>query len=405
MSIVNLTAWLDEQTRPNVVWYVKRLAANDTKASGGNQAGPYIPREFLFSLFPSLNRPSAENPDTWFDLHIDSHGDSRKIRLIWYNNKSRGGKKNETRLTNFGGSASALLDPESTGALVVFAFLKNDSGDAPSCRCWVCENEIEEELIEDRIGTVEPGTDRVWSVNESQLALFPRSISKCWLEPNEIPDAWRTRFPSGADIIRRTVQLRPAHGMEVDVRLLKRRECEYEMFRSLEENVELPMVRAGFSSIDEFVARAQTVLQRRKARSGRSLELHAREIFIEENLQEHSQFSHQPESEKGHRPDFLFPSQQAYKDSAFPADRLRMLAVKTTCKDRWRQILNEASRVSKKHLLTLQEGVSEAQFAEMTEEGVQLVVPAPLISSYPESVRPHLLKFESFISDVRLLTM
>ena len=80
-----------------------------------------------------------------------------------------------------------------------------------------------------------------------------------------------------------------------------------------------------------------------------------------------------------------------------------MLAVKTTCRDRWRQILNEADRIPAKHLLTLQEGVSEGQFAEMTGAGVQLVIPAKLMDSFPKSVRPHLQTLESFIGDVRLL--
>ena len=75
----------------------------------------------------------------------------------------------------------------------------------------------------------------------------------------------------------------------------------------------------------------------------------------------------------------------------------------TTCKDRWRQILNEASRIETKHLLTLQEGISENQFREMSEAGVQLVVPLPLVGKYPESVQPYLQSLESFIGDVRLL--
>ena len=69
------------------------------------------------------------------------------------------------------------------------------------------------------------------------------------------------------------------------------------------------------------------------------------------------------------------PPKADYQDPGFPATRLRMLAVKTTCKDRWRQVLNEAARIPAKHLLTLQEGVSENQFREMTESGVRLVVP------------------------------
>jgi hypothetical protein len=91
--------------------------------------------------------------------------------------------------------------------------------------------------------------------------------------------------------------------------------------------------------------------------------------------------------------------------TAFPAERLRMLAVKTTCRDRWRQVLNEADRIETKHLLTLQEGVSERQFNEMTESGVRLVVPGPILDSYPATVRPHLLTFESFIGDIRLINM
>lgn len=71
--------------------------------------------------------------------------------------------------------------------------------------------------------------------------------------------------------------------------------------------------------------------------------------------------------------------------------------------DRWRQVLNEADRIPVKHLLTLQEGVSEGQFREMTEAGVRLVVPAPLFGKLPETVPPHLQTLESFIGDVRLI--
>jgi hypothetical protein len=126
-------------------------------------------------------------------------------------------------------------------------------------------------------------------------------------------------------------------------------------------------------------------------------------VFVEEGLVEGLHFAHQPESDPGKRPDFLFPSQSAYKDANFPETRLRMLAVKTTCRDRWRQVINEASRIQVKHLLTLQEGVSEGQFAEMVEARVRLVVPAELVKKYPAAVRPHLQTLESFIGDVRLL--
>jgi len=405
MPVIELTDWLEHFSALEFVWFVKRLSGNDTLATQANQAGPYIPKQFLFEIFPELNRPEAENPDLTFPLFIDSHADIREIRAVWYNNRLRSGTRSETRLTGFGGAASALLDPDSTGALTIFAFKTT----AHECHVWVCQHETEEEIVEDRIGPVEPGKAMVWSPKGLAIPDVLPAVAKvranCWLSPAEIPATWLKQFPTGEEIIRKTVELRADNALNPDKRLLRRRECEFEIFRSLEEAVELPVIKAGFKTIEEFTARAQTVLQRRKSRSGRSLELHAKALFVEEGLKEGTQFVHQPpESDPGKRgPDFLFPSGAAYADPSFPAAKLRMLAVKTTFKDRWRQILTEADRIGTKHLLTLQEGVSESEFRAMVGKGVQLVVPEPLKEAFPSSVREHLQTVESFIADIRLL--
>jgi hypothetical protein len=408
--LVDVTDWMSEVAQSESIWYIKRLSGNDTLANGTHQAGPYVPKELLFGILPELNRPDKANPDAWLEMYIDSHADCRKVRVIWYNNKLHGGTRNEARITQLGGSGSALLDPDSTGALVVFAFLVKDNGETDSCHVWVCRNQTEEDLVEDRVGPVEPGRWTVWRPKREgvQGALEVRgdvSRGSCWLCANEIPAAWIQKFPTGLEIVERAVRLRPETGVDVDKRILRRRECEYEVFRSVEEAVELPRIKEGFTNINDFIARAQTILQRRKARSGLSLELHTRAIFIEEGLKEDKDFSYDCESESGKKPDFIFPSEAAYKNTSFSAGKLRMLAVKTTCKDRWRQILNEADRVGTKHLLTLQEGVSENQFKEMVQASVKLVVPEPLIAKYPKKVQPELQTLESFMGDVRLLSL
>ena len=409
MAPTDLKNWLDKHSNPDSVWYAKRLSGNDTLANRTHQAGPYIPKDFLFGVFPKLNRPKTPNPDVRFNLYIDSHADHRCVRAIWYNNKFHNGTRNETRLTKFGGSQSALLDPSNTGALSVFAFSLDDQGTATECYVWVCRCETEEELVEERIGPVEPGKRAIWSPDHAAYLNLFKSIEKtranCWLDPSEIPPEWLKTFPTGMELIDKAVELRPYPSLSPDRRLLRRRDCEFELFRSVEEAVELPVIGQGFDNMDEFIARAQTILQRRKSRSGRSLELHVRKIFIEEGLRKNQDFAHQQEAEPSHRPDFLFPSADAYKDMAFPEERLRMLAVKTTCKDRWRQILNEANRIKRKHLLTLQEGVSEGQFREMKDAGVQLVIPTPLVNKFPALVRPHLNTLEDFIADVRGLKL
>jgi hypothetical protein len=127
--------------------------------------------------------------------------------------------------------------------------------------------------------------------------------------------------------------------------------------------------------------------------------------MLEEGLVASSDFEYRPVIEGGKRPDFIFPSVAAYESPTYPARHLRMLAAKTTCRDRWRQVINEADRICPKHLLTLQEGVSEGQFREMREAGIRLVVPAGIQGAYPETVRPHLVTFESFIGDIRLLRL
>jgi hypothetical protein len=419
MTLAVLSDWLEHNSRRHILWYAKRLSGNDTLANGSHQAGPYIPKGLLFQVFPSLNQPEIENPDQWFDLTIDSHRETRHVRAIWYNSRVRDreralvtganriSKRNETRLTNLGGKKSPLLDPENTGCIALFAFQKANHDVRGFCRVWVCTTQFEEDLIEDRIGPVEPGGFVVWTVDESEQRLLQKAAptpSKCSLAPEDIPQQWRTQFPTGAEIIAMAVQMRDHLALPIDERLLRRRDCEYQIFQSIEQAIELPVIRKGFDSVDKFVHRAQSILQRRKSRSGRSLELHARAIFLEEKLGEGRDFEHQPESETGKRPDFLFPNEACYKDPAFPAERLRMLATKTTCKDRWRQVLNEANKIPVKHILTLQEGISITQFREMTEVGVRLVVPTPLIAKYPKEVQPQLQSLSGFIADVRALS-
>jgi hypothetical protein len=105
----------------------------------------------------------------------------------------------------------------------------------------------------------------------------------------------------------------------------------------------------------------------------------------------------------GTRPDIIIPGKAAYDNPRYPASRLVAVGVKTTCKDRWRQVLKEAPRVPSKHILTLQEGISGKQLAEMAQAGVTLVVPKALHSKYPKERPVRMLDLETFIAEVRRL--
>jgi len=75
-----------------------------------------------------------------------------------------------------------------------------------------------------------------------------------------------------------------------------------------------------------------------------------------------------------------------------------MLAVKTSCKDRWRQVLAEADRISPKHLLTLEPAISEAQTNEMQASRLQLVLPSPLHETYRAPQREWLMDVAGFLA-------
>lgn len=136
---------------------------------------------------------------------------------------------------------------------------------------------------------------------------------------------------------------------------------------------------------------------RRKSRAGKSLEHHLSAIFTVESLI----FEEQAITENNKRPDFLFPNAICYHNYEFPADDLTILGAKTTCKDRWRQVINEADRVDEKYLFTLQQGISKNQLKEMADENIRLVVPQSHIDSYPEEYRDSLNTLSGFIKIVK----
>ena len=85
---------------------------------------------------------------------------------------------------------------------------------------------------------------------------------------------------------------------------------------------------------------------------------------------------------------------------SFPTDKLISLAAKTTCKDRWRQVLNEADRLRtrQKFLCTMQPGITGSQLKEMREEKVVLVVPSGYISKYyPQQYQSDIWTVKKFI--------
>jgi hypothetical protein len=181
-------------------------------------------------------------------------------------------------------------------------------------------------------------------------------------------------------------------------------EQEETLFRTLERHLIADRLQAGFVSennpgiyVDGFIEFSLSVQNRRKSRVGLALEHHLETILQVAGIR----YSRAAVTEHKARPDFLFPGIAEYRDTKFAPSLLTMLGVKSTCKDRWRQVLSEAARIANKHLLTLEPAISTAQTDEMWANGLQLVVPEALHPTYTCAQRKWLVNVGQFLELVR----
>lgn len=221
-------------------------------------------------------------------------------------------------------------------------------------------------------------------------------------------DALLTRFngvlPSTAEFsafARSTLpQVNPLD--DPDHALLTWMDQEEKLFRRMERHIIARRLEKGFVSdgnidVDGFINFSLQVQNRRKARAGFALENHLETIFKAFNLR----FVRGKITENKSKPDFLFPGIVEYHNPDYPESQLTLLGAKTTCKDRWRQVVTEASRIQTKHLLTLEPGISLNQTREMQSQKLQLVIPATLKSSYQQVQQSWLITLKEFVQIVK----
>ncbi|MDH3974202.1 MAG: type II restriction endonuclease [Deltaproteobacteria bacterium] len=186
-----------------------------------------------------------------------------------------------------------------------------------------------------------------------------------------------------------------------DTALVQWMDQEELLFRTFERHLVTERLREGFGThgddVDAFISFSLSVQNRRKSRVGHALENHLEQVFISHNLS----YSRNKETENRAKPDFIFPDIDKYHYPEFPDCRLSMLGVKSSCKDRWRQVLSEAARINEKHLLTMEPGISENQTSEMQSNSLQLVVPSLLHSTYKPEQQTWLFDVADFLDMVR----
>lgn len=369
-----------------IVSFTKFISANDAGKTGGHQSGFYIP----ISYCPHI-----------FEEEIVKKTDYVKfIEVKWQNNfitKSRFkyyGSKNECHFTRFQ-KGFPFLNDDNVGNLLIVT--KRDS-DYYEAFVLSADEDIEEFFNAFGISSTEtngilPKSTKLTAEERLQL-LFQKFIEKLIVDfpPTiELATGARNIFFEAFSLKRDIVLNRP------DNELLNWIATEFDLFKAIENSRYGEIIRNPFPSVDELIKTANTILNRRKSRAGKSLEHHLSEVFNIWNLS----YTSQAITEQNKKPDFIFPNIETYFAEPVGSSKLVFLGAKTTCKDRWRQIVGEADRIPRKHLFTLQQGISGNQLKEMKSAGVTLVVPKPYLTSFPRDYREDIWTLDKFVKHVK----
>lgn len=369
--------------------YCKFLSANDSGETGGHQSGYLVSKSVLDMMFSPedirkehiLKRPVKIS---WQDDFITDSC------FTWYESKG------ELRITQFG-RGFPFRGGEYTGALFVFVRAEKDF-----YKAYILNTEEDIQQFLDNFGMTPADTNRPIEINRMPSKLREQYAINSYIGRLDI------EFPQSEEMSRAArmiySEVSDEHQLAVtnpDKILVEWIQEEYTLFKALENDRYGSIVKKGFATVDNFIILANQVLNRRKSRAGKSLEHHLATLFDKNNIR----YTAQGITEGKKRPDFIFPSEEDYHNTLFPIEKLCTLAAKTTCKDRWRQVLNEADRMKDqyKYLCTLQQGISEAQMDEMQDEGVILVVPKPYITAYPADRRERIWTVGRFIKYVQTI--
>lgn len=363
---------------------LKFISANDAGMTGSHQYGFYLPLA-VWKMFTPQPPTDGVNHKHFVDILWQS-GLTTKSAVTWYGK----GTRHEYRLTRFGRDFPFLND-DAVGNLLVLV-----PEDAAHFRGYVLDLEEDIDDVQVALGVEVVET---WGVYEA-------GVFHGETEDNCIERRFRgfaaevEAFPTGHEFSEaaRNALVECIHGFpsqRPDRRLLRAIDAEYQLFKLVERRLCEPDICRVFESVDDFLKTAATIMNRRKSRAGRSFENHVESILREEGIP----FDMRPAVDG--KPDLVIPSRQAYEDASYPVENLFVVGLKTTCKDRWRQVTREGQRVPTKHLLTMQRGISTAQLTEMQDANVRLVVPEGIQATYPPERPMELLTLDGFINAVR----
>lgn len=319
---------------------------------------------------------------TWYDARAN-HETRTEYRLYYQDTEANQGMKEGDLL---------ILAVRPDDRVYVFIAQQNSTYDRQLSLLFELPEAIGEKMEAKNISESGEKVDFVKSFILEEIGVEVRQTDENFL------DRILSQFPAGfptteefSEFARNTLADVDVAG-DPDGALISWMQREELLFKTFEKHLMSKKIQDVGDDVDRFIELSLSMQNRRKARVGRALENHLETIFRELEIP----YTRGGETENNSKPDFIFPGIEQYTDKKFPADKLRMLGAKSTCKDRWRQVLAEAARIKNKHLLTLEPGISANQTDEMAANNLNLVVPEALFETYSVKQRKWLINLKQF---------
>lgn len=381
-----------ELVNNSIAAYCHYITPNDLGITGGHQCGFYFPHS-VEPMFYGSFQERGRNFDKSISIRWQKDFTTQS-RAVYYGV----GTRNENRITRFG-RGFEFLEDKYLGSLQIVT--KNDSEDFD---CYILSNQDNIEAFIATFSLDITAKNQVIYKNdilESPEKIIEKEIKQYITNINDFPSTEVMSLEAQRVIEVAYKYTKEDITKQPDTILQKWITAEFQLFRNIENKVYKELLTKPFANCQSLIDFSNSILNRRKSRAGKSLEHHLAKIFTSYSLK----FEAQAITEGKKRPDFIFPDGESYHNILFPAKKLIMLGAKTTCKDRWRQILNEANRIDHKHLFTLQPGVSKNQLEEMKAEHLTLVVPKDNISLFHPNYRENIISLSAFCSMVKDMQM
>lgn len=388
---------------------IKKLSAVETskaQASNQHELNGTLPIQRLFGRPVDMQR--IHIPTRFYYLSDEDRFIPETGTMCLYDARAQGrlhGGANRSEIRLYYPTNNVTLQWNTNDTLII----ARDHGTQKACVIVAKAESAAESKLLWLFDSAAPEAEKPFSTIEQttlQQAALPRGIDDLLLDL-DIPIPWTedhldemlyrfgTVFPATrifSEFARLKSPYQSALEADADTIIDAWYEMEEQLYKTFEFYLLNQRIAQGFTP-DTFLAEAKSVMNRRKSRAGQGLENHLEQLFIERKIP----YTRTPCTEGKSKPDFIFPGITEYKDPSFEAAKLHMLGAKTSCKDRWRQVLTEADLIPNKHLITMDTIISTAQTDDMRARNLQLVIPASRHARYSEAQRLWLFSVEDFI--------